>query len=168
MKLQLGADEARSLLKAQIKGELPDRRGRFGPFGGCYAPETLMPALQRLEAGVREYLHTPEFQAELGNELQEWVGRPTALTHARGLSSIRLSTMDRQSIQAALAEMDAAERREAAAVGVAVARVRAEVQRAVDAVLDEFCRQFLDVAKSGGEYRKIVAIPIKTAHPGVE
>jgi len=80
------ADEAQALLKASIAGELPDKRGRFGPFGGRYIPETLVPAFERLEQGVREHLHADDFQAEFRKELREWVGRPTALTHAPRLS----------------------------------------------------------------------------------
>jgi tryptophan synthase beta chain len=80
------AGEAEALLKATIAGELPDARGRFGPFGGRYVPETLVPAFERLEAGVREYLHDPAFRADYQRELREWVGRPTALTHAPRLS----------------------------------------------------------------------------------
>ena len=86
MSAQLQADEARALLEASISGDLPDERGRFGPFGGRYVPETLVPAFERLEAGVREYLHDEAFQQEYRRELREWVGRPTALTHARRLS----------------------------------------------------------------------------------
>ena len=78
----LEPDEAAQLLDASIKGELPDARGRFGPFGGRYIPETLVPAFERLEAGVKKYLPDPEFQRELGRELTEWVGRPTSLTLA--------------------------------------------------------------------------------------
>ena len=61
--------EAEALLQAAINGELPDERGRFGPFGGRYVPETLVPAFERLEAGVREHLHDPQFQAEYQREL---------------------------------------------------------------------------------------------------
>lgn len=86
MKSQLGAKEAGTLLKAQINGELPDKRGRFGPFGGRYVPETLVPAFERLEEGVQEYLHDSQFQDEYRRELREWVGRPTALSHAPRLS----------------------------------------------------------------------------------
>lgn len=75
-----------SLLEAEIAGELPDDRGRFGPFGGRYVPETLVPAFERLEQGVREHLHAEDFQTEFRRELREWVGRPTALTHAGQLS----------------------------------------------------------------------------------
>ncbi len=80
------ADEAKRLLDAVIKGDMPDERGRFGPFGGRYVPETLVPAFDRLEAGIKEYLHDAAFQAEYKKELREWVGRPTALTFAPRLS----------------------------------------------------------------------------------
>ena len=86
MKGQLTADEAKALLEASIKGELPDERGRFGPFGGRYVPETLVPAFERLEQGVKDHLHDASFQKEFQRELREWVGRPTALTHAPRLS----------------------------------------------------------------------------------
>jgi len=79
--------EAENLLAKELAGELPDERGRFGPFGGRYVPETLVPAFERLEAGVKEHLHEPSFQAEFQRELKEWVGRPTALTHAPRLSA---------------------------------------------------------------------------------
>ena len=87
------------LLADEIAGKLPDARGRFGPFGGRYVPETLMPALERLEAGIRELpASTPTSRRELGAELTSWVGRPTALTlaprlvrgaGARGLAEAR-------------------------------------------------------------------------------
>lgn len=64
----------------------PDAKGRYGAFGGRYVPETLVPALDRLQAGVDRHLHREDFQAELHRELDTWVGRPTALTHARTLS----------------------------------------------------------------------------------
>jgi tryptophan synthase beta chain len=65
---------------------LPDARGRYGAFGGRYVPETLVPALDRLQAGVERYLHDAEFLAEFHHELKSWVGRPTALSHAPTLS----------------------------------------------------------------------------------
>ncbi|MFQ5608941.1 MAG: hypothetical protein ACE5F8_01570, partial [Woeseiaceae bacterium] len=82
MSALLKTGEAGELLDASVRGELPDERGRFGPFGGRYVPETLVPAFDRLEQGVRDYLHDPAFQDEYRRELREWVGRPTALTHA--------------------------------------------------------------------------------------
>jgi tryptophan synthase beta chain len=64
----------------------PDAKGRYGKFGGRYVPETLVPALDRLEAGVARYLKDADFQAEFAHELKTWVGRPTALTRANTLS----------------------------------------------------------------------------------
>jgi tryptophan synthase beta chain len=64
----------------------PDAKGRYGGFGGRYVPETLVPALDRLQAGVDRYLHSEDFQAEFHQELKTWVGRPTALSFAPTLS----------------------------------------------------------------------------------
>src|SRR5271166_1565896 len=66
--------------------QFPDAKGRYGKFGGRYVPETLVPALDRLQAGVDRYLGSAEFLAEFHHELKSWVGRPTALSHARTLS----------------------------------------------------------------------------------
>jgi tryptophan synthase beta chain len=79
--------DAPRLLADLIAGRYPDERGRFGPFGGRYVPETLIPALERLERGVREHLHERSFQAQLTGQLHSWVGRPTALTFAARLSA---------------------------------------------------------------------------------
>ncbi|MEO0996023.1 MAG: tryptophan synthase subunit beta [Pseudomonadota bacterium] len=65
-----------------LAGELPDSRGRFGPFGGRYVPETLVPALERLAAGAQRYLGDAGFRRDYTAELEGWVGRPTALTEA--------------------------------------------------------------------------------------
>ena len=78
--------ESASLLAELLAGRLPDERGRFGPYGGRFVPETLIPAHERLERGVRRWLADAEFQAELGRELRDWVGRPTALSPAPHLS----------------------------------------------------------------------------------
>ncbi|HSY05030.1 MAG TPA: tryptophan synthase subunit beta [Steroidobacteraceae bacterium] len=78
---------AASLLADLLAGRFPDAHGRFGPFGGRYVPETLIPALERLERGVREHLHAPDFQEELGAQLSSWAGRPTALTFAARLAA---------------------------------------------------------------------------------
>ena len=80
-------DDAGALLAREIAGGFPDARGRYGAFGGRYVPETLVPALDRLEAGIRRWLHDPEFVAELDNQLATWVGRPTPLSHAPALSA---------------------------------------------------------------------------------
>ncbi len=69
-----------------VMSGVPDARGRYGAFGGRYVPETLVPALDRLQTGVERYLHDAEFLAEFDHELKSWVGRPTALSHAPTLS----------------------------------------------------------------------------------
>ena len=59
---------------------------RFGPYGGQYVPETLMPALAELEAAWLAARADPGYQQELGALLRDFVGRPTPLYHARHLS----------------------------------------------------------------------------------
>jgi tryptophan synthase beta chain len=86
MNSAIAEDPAAVLLARELNGEFPDARGRYGPFGGRYVPETLVPALDRLEAGIRRWLHDAEFVAELGEQLATWAGRPTPLTHAPTLS----------------------------------------------------------------------------------
>ncbi|MEN9507863.1 MAG: hypothetical protein RLZZ621_426 [Gemmatimonadota bacterium] len=60
---------------------------RFGPFGGRYVPETLIPALDALEAAFEASRIDAAFQSELNGLLREYVGRPTALTFAPRLSA---------------------------------------------------------------------------------
>src|SRR4051812_10748323 len=60
----------------------PPVRGRFGPYGGQYVPETIMPALEELEAGFRSALNDDAFTAELQRLLRTYVGRPTPLYEA--------------------------------------------------------------------------------------
>ncbi|HXP66820.1 MAG TPA: tryptophan synthase subunit beta [Steroidobacteraceae bacterium] len=74
------------LRAAALPESLPDVKGRFGAFGGRYVPETLVPALDRLQAGIDRHLHQADFQAEFKQELKTWVGRPTALSPAPTLS----------------------------------------------------------------------------------
>ncbi|MDE2252374.1 MAG: pyridoxal-phosphate dependent enzyme, partial [Gammaproteobacteria bacterium] len=75
-----------SLLAQAVAGAFPDAHGRYGPFGGRYVPETLVPAHERLEQGVRRWLRDADFQREYQQQLTSWVGRPTALSHAPHLS----------------------------------------------------------------------------------
>jgi tryptophan synthase beta chain len=84
--MNVALPDAPRVLAELLAGKFPDARGRFGPFGGRYVPETLIPALERLERGVREHLNAGEFREQLARELTSWVGRPTALTHAARLS----------------------------------------------------------------------------------
>ena len=87
MAILFEAGEAEALMKRELAGEFPDARGRFGPYGGRYVPETLVPALDRLAAGVTRWLRDPDFLAELNAQLSQWVGRPTPLSPAPTLSS---------------------------------------------------------------------------------
>ncbi|MGB9886327.1 MAG: tryptophan synthase subunit beta [Moorellales bacterium] len=65
---------------------LPDERGYFGPFGGRFVPEVLIPALEELTQAYRQALNDPSFQEELKSLLQRWAGRPTPLWFARRLT----------------------------------------------------------------------------------
>ena len=65
---------------------VPHESGAFGPFGGQFAPETLMPALAELETAWREAQADPGFNLQLNDLLREYVGRETPLTYAERLS----------------------------------------------------------------------------------
>jgi tryptophan synthase beta chain len=64
----------------------PDRRGHFGPFGGRYVAETLMPALIELEEAYGRIRRDAAFRRELGQYLREYAGRETPLYFAARLS----------------------------------------------------------------------------------
>ncbi|MFO0707887.1 MAG: tryptophan synthase subunit beta [Nitrospira sp.] len=66
--------------------KVPDSRGRFGPYGGRYVPETLMPALLELEQEYATARKDPRFKRELAYYLKQYVGRPTSLYFAERLS----------------------------------------------------------------------------------
>lgn len=61
-------------------------KGRFGPYGGQYVPETLMSALEELEGAWNEAWADPEFQLELRAQQHAFVGRPTPLYAAERLT----------------------------------------------------------------------------------
>jgi len=65
---------------------MPDTAGHFGPYGGRYVAETLMPALIELEEVYRHCRRDPEFRRELRTLLRDYVGRPTPLTFAPHLT----------------------------------------------------------------------------------
>jgi len=67
--------------------QYPDARGHFGPYGGIYAPETLMQPLTELTEAYARYRVDPQFLAEFEADLQHYVGRPTPLYHAQRLSA---------------------------------------------------------------------------------
>jgi tryptophan synthase beta chain len=64
----------------------PDAAGRFGPYGGRYVPETLVAALDELEAAYEEARRDGGFRGELEALLRDFVGRPTPLTAADRLT----------------------------------------------------------------------------------
>ncbi len=64
----------------------PDENGHFGPYGGKYVPETLMPALEELEEVYLKAIGDPDFLKELAYLQRTFVGRETPITHARRLS----------------------------------------------------------------------------------
>jgi tryptophan synthase beta chain len=63
------------------------RPGRFGEFGGAYAPETLVAPLADLAAAWERSMSDPGFRSELARLLSEYAGRPTPLSPARRLSA---------------------------------------------------------------------------------
>ncbi len=65
---------------------LPDEGGHFGSYGGSFVPETLMHPLEELKAAYAAAKDDPDFQREFHSLLQEYVGRPSPLTFAAGLT----------------------------------------------------------------------------------
>jgi tryptophan synthase beta chain len=61
--------------------------GKFGPYGGVFVSELLMPALEALEAAFESAKHDPAFAAELSSLLKNYAGRPTPLYLAQNISS---------------------------------------------------------------------------------
>ncbi|MCK5830455.1 MAG: tryptophan synthase subunit beta [Methylococcales bacterium] len=62
--------------------KMPDERGHFGPYGGIFVAETLMPAISELNEAYQRYLIDPDFIAELDADLKHYVGRPSPLYYA--------------------------------------------------------------------------------------
>ena len=75
-----------STMSVAAEKNLPDARGRFGPYGGRYVPETLMYPLQQLEEEYHRAQQDPEFQTELNYYLRQFCGRPTPLYFAERLT----------------------------------------------------------------------------------
>ncbi|MEO5877403.1 MAG: tryptophan synthase subunit beta [Streptosporangiaceae bacterium] len=69
-----------------IDSTVPDADGRFGRFGGRFAPEALMAALDQLETEYDKAKTDPEFQTEFRDLLTHYAGRPSLLTEARRFS----------------------------------------------------------------------------------
>ena len=65
----------------------PDDTGHFGIYGGRFASETLIPALDELKDAYHNIVPTQAFQDEYAYELKHFVGRPSPIYHAKRLSS---------------------------------------------------------------------------------
>jgi tryptophan synthase beta chain len=63
----------------RLSGRLPDARGHFGPYGGCFVAETLMGPIRELKEAYQRYGRDPEFLAEFHQDLKHYVGRPSPL-----------------------------------------------------------------------------------------
>ena len=63
-----------------------ERKGRFGPFGGRFVPETVIHALEELEEAYERHRNDPEFNEELDRLARDFVGRPTPLMFAERLT----------------------------------------------------------------------------------
>ncbi|MCB1957812.1 MAG: tryptophan synthase subunit beta, partial [Rhodocyclaceae bacterium] len=61
---------------------LPDAQGHFGPYGGIFVAETLIPALEELSQAYEACRKDPEFLAEFEYELKHYVCRPSPIYHA--------------------------------------------------------------------------------------
>ncbi|WP_408640026.1 tryptophan synthase subunit beta [Denitratisoma oestradiolicum] len=68
--------------------QLPDDRGHFGPYGGVFVAETLIPALAELRSAYAAAQADPDFHAEFEYELKHYVGRPSPIYHARRWSEL--------------------------------------------------------------------------------
>ena len=68
------------------RNSIPDDKGRFGPYGGSFVPETLCYPLQELSEAYDEAKSDPEFKSELDDLLKSFAGRPTELYYAERLS----------------------------------------------------------------------------------
>ena len=78
----------KNTLEAYQHNLYPDERGRFGPFGGKFVPESLMAALAELENAYAAAHNDPAFQAELQAQLVSFVGRPTTLHYVPRFSQM--------------------------------------------------------------------------------
>lgn len=69
-----------------LKHPYPDKGGHYGPFGGKFVPETLVPALDELEQAFHALQEDPAFQETLRQLQRDYIGRPTPLLLAERLS----------------------------------------------------------------------------------
>lgn len=63
--------------------QFPDEKGHFGPYGGVFAPETLMAPLEELKQQYQKLKNDPDFLEQLKVDYQDYVGRPSPLYYAK-------------------------------------------------------------------------------------
>jgi len=66
--------------------DIPSDVGKFGPYGGRFVPEALVPACEELEQAWTKMRHDPEFREEYGGLLAGYAGRPTPVTECHRFS----------------------------------------------------------------------------------
>ena len=82
----MGAPARGDIVQLDPPGPEPTGLGRFGEYGGRFAPESLIPALEELEQEFRAAWHDDAFRKEYAGLLQEYAGRPTPVTECHRLS----------------------------------------------------------------------------------
>ncbi|HLW04402.1 MAG TPA: tryptophan synthase subunit beta, partial [Azoarcus sp.] len=73
-------------MQTETPYSFPDERGHFGPYGGVFAAETLIPAIEELRQAYEEARRDPAFIEEFAYELKHYVGRPSPVYFARRLT----------------------------------------------------------------------------------
>lgn len=68
--------------------EYPDKDGRFGPYGGSYLPDELVPAFEEIDKAYQTICHSAQFISELRRIRKEFQGRPTPVYHCERLSNL--------------------------------------------------------------------------------
>lgn len=74
-------------MQEEATHSIPDASGHFGPYGGIFVPEVLIPAVTELREAYEEARADASFQEEYRVLLREYVGRPTSLTYCPRLSA---------------------------------------------------------------------------------
>ncbi|MEE9345769.1 MAG: tryptophan synthase subunit beta [Methylococcales bacterium] len=75
-------------MTAHANYNYPDQKGHFGPYGGLFVAETLMLPLDELNSAYQKSMRDADFLAELDADLQDYVGRPSPLYHAKRWSEL--------------------------------------------------------------------------------
>ena len=89
MKTQALEIDRETLLAQTLRGEFPDARGRFGPFGGRYVPETLVPALDRLD-GNGNLPFAVDFRSLQATAIERWWGLAASMGSSAALRPLDL------------------------------------------------------------------------------